>query len=127
MVGGAGDPGPSFVTHHPELLVGAGPWGDGAAQGSLREHSASAEVTGRGASCGLVTPAAPQRCELETVKQEEPVRGEGVCPPGCGLPSRAESRGPGVRQGVTPRTDAFFHPCHDGLQKRFAFPRRIRV
>uniref|UniRef100_A0A8C2R5V7 Transmembrane protein 18 n=1 Tax=Capra hircus TaxID=9925 RepID=A0A8C2R5V7_CAPHI len=56
----AGDPGPSFVTHHPELLVGAGPWGDGAAQGSLREHSASAEVTGRGASCGLVTPAAPR-------------------------------------------------------------------
>ena len=54
------DPGPSFVTHHPELLLGAGHRGDGAAQGSLQEHTASAEVTGRRASCGLVIPAVPQ-------------------------------------------------------------------
>lgn len=45
-------------------------------------------------------------------------------PPGMRPLSRAESQGPRCEAGVIPLTDAFFHPCHEGLQKWFAFPGR---
>lgn len=95
--------------------------------GQLREvckSAASAEVAGRGASCGLVTPAAPgaRRAGDGRAGRNRPGRrrrvgrpgapptppGARVCPPGCGLLSRAESQGPRCEAGVTPRTEAFF-------------------
>lgn len=105
MVGGAGDPGPSFVTHHPELLVGAGPRGDGAAQGSLQERG----IRGGGGARSVLWACDPSgsrsAASWRRSRRKKPsgAKAEGGAPRGPADPTRSTRVPPGMRPAVQGR------------------------